>query len=468
MRYSLLALACCLLASPLAAQDTQPHRIGAETRESLSLTIYNGGFAMVRDSRAADLPDGALLLELADVSAKIQPETAVLRADGLRVLEQNFDFDLMTPQALIRKAVGQTVRIHRPHPQTGEDRVETARVLAANDGVILDIDGRIEILDRLPGRIVFTDLPPKLRARPTLSTRVELQQGGRRTLDLTYLTEGLTWDADYTGVLSAEGDRLDLTGWITLTNESGTDFANATTQVVAGDLNRARQESGSAVFVTMARAVGTPDEATREALGDYHLYTLPHPTTVADNQTKQVAFLGAPDVGVTRRYIHRTFGLQTRETPVSVPVSLELENSEANGLGLPLPKGVVRVYGHDSSGAMQFLGGDDISHTPKDRPLNLTLGKAFDVTVESRLRAQDYIVNTRDRKLYDATQAHILRNAGEKAIELQVRQAMPGDSWSITEESHPHTRRSAREAEWTVSVPAGGEVELVFSVRIED
>lgn len=467
MRTGSMTLVFCLLALPLAAQDAETLQVGAESREALSLTIYNGGFAMVRDRRAADMPGGQVRLELADVSARIQPATAVLRADGLRVLEQNFDFDLMTPEALIRKAVGQTVRIHRPHPETGEDRVETARVLAANDGVILDIDGRIEILDRLPGRIVFTDLPPKLRARPTLSTLVETNDAGGRAMELTYLTGGLTWAADYTGVLAENSDRLEVRGWITLTNDSGTDFTNATTQVVAGEVNRERGRRDS-IIATSARMMSAEREVAREALGDYHLYTLPRPTTVANKQTKQVAFLDAPEVAVVRRYTHRAYGFRTTRQAVSVPVSLELDNIEGNGLGLPLPKGVVRVYGHDSAGALQFMGEDGISHTSQGQTVELTLGKAFDVTVESELRARDYIVNTRDRKLYDATQAHILRNAGETDIVLRIEQIMPGGSWSITRESHPHRRVDASTVRWDIALPAEGAVELVFSARIED
>lgn len=464
-RMTALLLALPILAGVGAhAQETVVS--GAGERRELSITIYNNDRAMVRETRRVELARGEQRLELADVAARILAPTASVRAEGVEVLERNFDFDLLTPDALVRKAVGQMVELHRPHPTTGEDRVERARILAANDGVVLDVDGRIESLDRLPGRIVFLDLPPKLRARPTLSTLVDVRRAGARDLSLAYLTEGLSWSADYVGVLSADEARLDLEGWITLTNRSGTDFADATTQLVAGDVAVAEPEvrqRDSGIVALAARA----DAPAREELLAFHLYSLPRRTTIADNQTKQLALLAAPEARVEKVFRGKFHGFRSATTARPADVLLRLENREDRGLGMPLPEGIMRIYATDSSGRLQFVGEDRNRHTPVDGRVELALGRAFDVTIEATLEERRVLRASRDGDLYEADQSYLLKNAGSRPAVVELEQSVPGQSFELLSESEPHITLRGDAVGWRIEVPAGGETRLRFRLRVQ-
>lgn len=464
-RMTALLLALPILAGVGArAQETVVSDAG--DRRDLSITIYNNDRAMIRETRRVELARGEQWLELADVAARILAPTAAVRAEGVEVLERNFDFDLLTPDALVRKAVGQMVEIHRPHPTTGEDRVERARILAANDGVVLDIEGRIEILDRMPGRIVFLDLPPKLRARPTLSTLVEAERAGARDLSLAYLAEGLSWSADYVGVLSADETRLDLEGWITLTNRSGTDFADATTQLVAGDVRVVepelrRRESGVIAFAARA------DAPAREELLAFQLYTLPRRTTIADNQTRQLALLAAPEARVEKVFRSSFHSFYNAAAPEPANVLLRLKNRADRGLGMPLPAGIMRIYAIDSTGRMQFTGEDRNGHTPVDGEVELVLGKAFDVTIEGTLEERQVLRASRDGDLYEVAQSYLVKNAGSRSAGVELEQNVPGQSFELLSESEAHAALRGDAVRWRIEVPAGGETLLRFRMRVQ-
>lgn len=459
--------ATAAIAAALPAYAQSMIAAAPEDRRSLAVTIYNEDLALVRDVRRIDLSPGETALEFAGVSAKIRPESAILQAPDAQVIAQNFDFDLLTPQALVEKAVGTTVRLYRPHPTTGEDRVEQARVLAANDGVILEIGGRIEILDRLPGRIVFDDLPETLRAEPTLSMDLAVADEGTRDVTLSYLTSGLSWKADYVGVLVAGEATLDLTGWITLTNTSGTAFENATTQLVAGEVAQVRDQPDRPRPELIVRAMRAQADVAEETVLDFHLYTLPRPTSVADNQTKQVAFLDAPEVSVKKSYRYSAFGFSTADEPEPVSVFLGFANDDEAGLGEPLPKGILRVYTADSAGRMQFVGEDRVAHTPEGREVQARLGAAFDVTVTPTQRDRTQISRGRDQNIYEATQRYGFENAKDEAVTVRLEQRMPGRDWSILKESQAHSEATADRVIWQVEVPARGEAALEFTARLE-
>src|SRR5690606_18721893 len=331
-------------------------------------------------------------IEFPDVSARIRPETVTLSGPGLSIVEQNFDFDLLTPDKLMDKAVGQSITLVRTNPATGAERSERAKVLAANGGIVLQIGERIEVLrdDGLPVRAVFDRLPPNLRARPTLSVTVQAENAGTVPARLSYLTPNLGWTADYVALFDAAKGAMDMQGWVTLTNNSGTTFANARTLLVAGDPN-----GGGGGF---GRLDGAMDSAgtesnDRERLGDYYLYPLPQRTTIANAQQKQVSFLdvkGAPAKS-TYEYVNRWLGSSTE--PVSAASVLRFTTSRAGGLGDQLPAGTIRVYMRDARGDPQFIGENTIGHTPMGSSMTLRTGDAFDVkvqsTVVSRTRKSD-------------------------------------------------------------------------------
>src|SRR5919112_1744209 len=231
---TLILLCCGFAATPLIAQ---PAAIPSQTAEGdVAVTIYNNDRALVEDKRMLNLPAGRSRQEFRDVSAQIQPETVTLSGRGIGIVEQNFDFDLLSPAALMQNAVGQTVTLGRVNPANGQEVRERAKILAANGGVVMQIGDRIEVLrdDGLPARVIFDGVPPTLRARPTLSVTVDAAGGGSRPVTLTYLTPGLGWSADYVALFDEANGRMDVQGWITLTNNSGTPYINASTLLVAG------------------------------------------------------------------------------------------------------------------------------------------------------------------------------------------------------------------------------------------
>ncbi|GAB4129756.1 MAG: DUF4139 domain-containing protein [Rhodothalassiaceae bacterium] len=440
----------------------------AEDRNDLTLTIYNDGIAMVREQREIAIGKGRQRLELSDVSAGIIAPSAILEMDGVSIIEQNFDYDLLTPEALIAKAVGREVQIYRPHPETGEDRVETARILAANNGVILEIGGRIESLDRLPGRIVFRDLPPTLRERPTLSTLLESRKSGKRGLSLSYLSRGFNWRADYAAILAPDEKSMSVRAWITLTNKSGTDFRDAKTQLVAGSLHLVESnESGfpdrsNSEILAMARFVKT------ESLADYHLYSLPVRTDIANNQTKQVALFEADQVAVEKDYQIEFWDFQTSDIPKNAEVWLRTRNDRDHGLGQPLPQGIFRVYGRDMASNMQFLGEDQLPGTAENDPVGLRIGNAFDVTVTGRNEGRELVEKSRDRQIMRETQSYRINNGRKEAVRVRLVQTIPALSFELAESSTAPDRIMADEIVWTLEVPAKGSTELRFVLRTEN
>jgi hypothetical protein len=406
----------------------------------------------------------------------MRPETAQLRSlthpGSLAQLEQNFDFDLLTPAKLLEKYVGRDVRIVRTHPQTGAESVATARVLAANGGVVLKIGDRIET--GLPGRIVFDAVPANLRDRPTLVTELDSARAGAQTVELSYLSGGLAWKADYVAELNAADTALDLNGWVTLTNTSGTAYPNAKLQLVAGDVNRVRDELRLAAKAAgmAVREAPAARAMAEESLFEYHLYTLARPATIADHQTKQVALLGASAVPVAKELVLQGSDYYYRSSvgglgqKLKVGVFVQFENRESSRLGLPMPKGVVRVYKKDSAGNAQFIGEDAIDHTPKNEKVRLKLGDAFDVTADKK--QTDF--KRRDsyspwHYVHESAYEIVLRNAKREPAVVTVREPVPGD-WTMLEETQRHAKVASGTAEWKVKVPAEGSATLRYRVLV--
>lgn len=481
MKKTLLVLA--LIASGHAyAIDKHPSTSADQT--ALAVTIYNGDLALVKDARKLRLSNGDNLLAWRDVSARMQPETALLRSvDGkkLTLLEQNFDFDLLTPQKLLEKSVGETVRVIRNQPITGVEFSEYATVLAANEGAVLQFKDRVET--GTPGRLGFSTVPATLRDRPTLSmlfnTEVPTTSGymaantaADSALELSYLTGGLTWKADYVAELSTKEDSIDLNGWVTLTNTSGTAYPNARLQLVAGEVNRTQPERGR--MPVMMKAMAMADAAPQmqeESLFEYHLYTLDRLTTLLDKQTKQVALLSAQKVKTEKEFRFMGadwyYGSQHGDLGKKMKPSVYMEFSNKGGnLGIPLPKGVVRVYKKDSAGRAQFIGEDRIDHTAKGEIIKLKLGEAFDITADKKQTDFQKVAasfNSRGSVIETAYVMEI-RNAKTEKITVTVIEPMPGD-WQMLQESHPHKKEAAHTAVWDVPVPAEGKTTLTWRVR---
>jgi hypothetical protein len=469
----LFLLCCGLAAAPLSAQSAIETVLPAPSRTAqgdVAITIYNEDRALVQDRRELVLPAGRSRQEFPDVSAQIRPETVTLNGDGLAIVEQNFDFDLLTPAALMQKAVGETVTLVRTNPASGAETRERARILAANGGVVMQIGDRIEVLrdDGLPARVIFDRVPEQLRARPTLSVTMDAARGGRQPVTLNYLTTGLGWAADYVALFDEPNGKMDVQGWITLTNRSGTAFTNARTLLVAGQVNQVQRYRGYAPPPPpppppgMVRA-GT-ETAGRERLGGFYLYPLPERTTIADKQTKQVSFLDVSGAPAARAYEYRNPWLGTAEEPQSVSSVIRFSTGRGGGLGDALPAGTVRVYQRDARGNPQFVGEQQIGHTPMGSSLSLATGEAFDVKVRP-IVAERTRINTsprwRTRMLYEVS------NAGPAPVTVDVVQdGLWGDT-RITDETLKSERLSADAARWHIPVPANGRatVSATFDTR---
>ena len=453
---------------PAAAADPDEHVSTLGDQRAVGITIYNSDLALVRDRRQVSLPRGESHLALRDVSARMQLETALLASvaspGSLAVLEQNFDYDLLTPSSLLSKYVGRQVDVIRSDPRTGERHTERATVLAANDGIVLQYADRIET--SVNGRLSFPSLPPDLRDRPTLVTDVDDSAGGSQQVELTYLTGGLSWKADYTALLSPNDDRLDLHGLITLQNASGTSYRNAAVQLVAGNVNVVRPELKAIGAVTSRSMSALQPRPAEQALFEYHLYTLPRHTTVADNQTKQVELLTAGAIPVVKTlelrgsnyyYESATADLGTR---LKVGTYVTFRN-RGGQLGIPLPAGTIRVYKRDNAGNAQFIGSDSIDHTPKNESVRLHLGDSFDVTANKK-QTDFHIVGG---STFESSYEIVLRNAKKSVATVQVVEPIPGD-WTVLSSSRPFKKTSSSTATWAINVPGEGSAKLTYRVRV--
>ena len=480
-RASALALisAVALPLTPAAAQDASDPT-GQTAQGELSVTIYNNGQSLVQDIRQLDIARGRSTITFPDVSAMIRPETLSFAATSTSIVEQNFDFDLLTPQKLMEKAVGQTVTLLRTNPATGQETRERAEVLSTYGGVVIRINNRIEVLrdDGLPVRVIFDEVPPNLRARPTLSVTLESSASGRRPASIRYLTPGLGWSSDYVALYDEARGTVDMQGWVTLTNTTGTTFTQANTLLVAGNT------SGS--FSPARRDLVRPgtETADRERLGDFYLYPIDGRTTIANNQTKQVSFLDVQGVPARRVYSSASNWLQTDSNPRNVSTAISFSSSRDGGLGDALPSGTVRFYQRDAQGNPQFIGENGIGHTPMGSVLSLRTGDAFDVftqaEVESRskITAGEYERSARYRVIedgeitreieidravdyYRTTMRYTFTNAKPEPVEVEYTQMGLDRGWwardfRVVSEDAEGEQLNAGSRLYRVTVPANG------------
>ena len=465
-----LAGAALLMAAATPVTAQQPRRSGADQRQQVMITVYNQDFGLVREVRTMDLGRGPGEIEFRDVAGQIEPYTVSVRAmDGrrLRVLEQNYRYDLLSPEQLLRKYVGRTITVYRWNSTKGVEEPVQAEVLSVNQAPILRIGN--EITYGVSGRMAFPEIPENLIAEPTLVWLLDAAEG-RRTVEVSYLTKGMTWRADYVMVVNDADTRADLTGWVTLDNRSGASYQNAQLKLVAGDVQRVRDEIGRARSAPQAmRVLAEADQLmTEEGLFEYHLYTLQRPTGVLNNEQKQVTLLEASGIALQKRlvlagdpYRYRA-QLGDMASNEKVSVFLEFTNSESSQLGMPLPKGIVRVYKADRAGAQQFIGEDRIDHTPRDETLRIKMGEAFDVVADRRQMEWRVTGSCESQSLWEIE----LRNRKDEPVEVDVLEPIGGD-WTITESSHAWERVDARTFRFRVPVAARDTTKISYRARVK-
>ena len=433
---------------------------------NLNVTIYNDNRALIKDERQISLTPGLNELAFSGVSANMMPQTAVLSGVGLTTLEQNFNFDLLSQESLLQKSVGQTVHTEYIDPATGKIIPGSAKLIAYNNGSpVLKIGEKIET--KFPGRIIFNKVPENLRSKPTLVVSVQSEGEITEPVKLDYLTTGLSWSADYVAQLDANEKLMNLNGFVTLTNHSGTDYNNANLQLVAGEINTLHEErvlydAPSRMMKAMA-VNGAIMEA--ENLSDFYIYTVPHKTTLLSNQTKQVALLSGAEIGVNKTYeIDNIFSVYSDEIKKVKPqIYLTFENSTKNKLGLPLPKGVVRLYKQDSKGGTQFVGEDRIYHTADKETVRLKMGEAFNLTADMKRTSYNKISDRTTTAGFEIT----LKNGGDTPATVDVKQSFP-NGYKLLEQSVESQKLTSNQVKWQIQIPAKGETKFTYKVRWEN
>lgn len=457
-----------------AAPAAQQPSTTLDDQVDLAVTVYNSAIALVRDVRNLQLSRGTSELRFMDIAATVNPATVHFRSlsepSRVSVVEQNYEYDLLEPEKLLRKYVGRDVTLVRRRQEQGATREEDvkAHLLSFNNAPVWRIGDEI-VTGLQADHIRFPELPENLYVRPTLIWTLDNSGALRHRVEASYLAGQLSWSADYVLTVARDDRAADIDGWVTLTNGSGTSFRNAKLQLVAGDLNRVRQVLGKMALEEARRDVpASVAQMSQEAFSDYHLYTLGRKTTVNNHETKQVTMLGATGFPVHKRYVvdGRDFYYHNAAhpgTPIKdlVQVYYQFKNEPQAGLGMPMPAGVVRVYQADSGGGIQFVGEDRIDHTPKDETLNLKIGNAFDVTCERNQIDFEKITGS----TYEVEYAVTLRNHKSVPITVEVNEPI-GGTWRMLQASHNWTKTAAWAAQFTVPVAADGTSVLKYRVRV--
>ena len=451
--YPIAAVAAlALAAAPLGGIATAAAR-------DVTVTVYNSNLALVKDVRTLELGSGRQTLRFADVSAQIDPTSVHLMpkgGGGLAVLEQNFQYDLVSAERILDRYRDRDLTV------LGKDGKSTS-------GTLLSYDGANLVLDRKPGvaiinraevkEIQFSELPGGLITRPTLVWLIDNAGAARRDAQISYLTTGLSWHAEYVAVIAADDRAMSWAGWVSLENNSGTSYPEAKLKLVAGDVNRVQEEFAQmsrGKGLTMAMDTASPPQFAEQSFFEYHLYSLARPTTLADRETKQLSLF--PTAGVQADKI---FTYDRSRDARKVRVTMEFKNTQGAGLGMALPRGKVRVYKEDKSGAQEFVGEDRIDHTAKDEAVRVTVGDAFDVVGEYRQ------VDTRhisDRETETAHEIKIRNRKDSERVTVKIVERAWGD-WRITSASQDHVKKDATTLEFTVSVAPGEEKVVSYTVR---
>lgn len=441
---------------PIRAEEKSNNGAGVE------LTVYNENLALVKDRRQLDIPAGIGNLDFTDVSSLIDPTSVKFRSisiPAVKVLEQNYEYDVVSSEKLLQKYLGQKISVATLKGETIEGYLLSAEgnllisSLPSGGQVKMISTGQIQTIS-------FPELPGGLVIRPTLVWMVQNpDKAGPQQVEVTYLTGGLSWKADYVAIINANDDKVDLVGWVTLDNKSGATYTDARLKLVAGDVNRVQDEDNLRTKFLEEKVDAAPQSAgfQEQSFFEYHMYTLGRTTTVKNNQTKQVELLTANSVQAKKRFIY-----DGAVDPKKVKVTLEVKNTKENNLGIPLPKGRIRVQKADSEGSLQFIGEDAIDHTPKDETLSVFLGNAFDITGE---RIATNVSEPKDHVREETYKITLRNHKKEKATITVVEHLNYWTDWEIIKKDHVFTKTEAGKVEFNVIIPADGEETINYTVR---
>ncbi len=471
MKKQIKLLYCAVVTGMFAvntsAADIKTTVIPVTQQKEINIAIYNKDIALIKDTRRVPLKQGRNKISYESISAQIIPESALLDGSDITVIEQNFDYDLITPHSLLSKSVGGEVILETVNPQNGEKKQENARLIAYNGQPVIAVNG--QIYTDFTGNILLKNMPKGLISKPSLSLDINTPKESNRDLGLTYLSRGLSWQANYVAEFNEAENELNLNGFITLSNQSGTDFENADMQLIAGDVKvvqaaMPRMMAVRAKGMNMVKAE-TMDDAmpTVEDVSDFYVYTLPFKTSVLSQQTKQVSLLSTQNIAVQKEYVFdntlKAYGNPIEN--VKPQIIYQFENTKKNKLGIALPMGVIRLYKDAANGKSIFLGENTIQHTPNTATVKLRMGEAFDIFANAkRTEYQKFTPNT-----FTATYEVTLKNGSNENKTVTIYENFTGN-WKISRESYPYKKVSSNRVKWTIVLPAKGETTLTYHVQV--
>lgn len=485
MSRSLATVLAFSLAAGFSYLPVSAEEIKVSDSQGVSITVYNQNFGLVRDIRNISLHDGINQVRFEDVAGHIDPTSVSFQSltapNSVTVREQNYQYDLMDQNTILSKSVGKELKIKQFHangiveelrgqllnpPQShvysesgGSSTHYQGIILKTADGIVLNPSGQIQL----------AELPPGLVSKPSLLWKLECDKAGDHKTEIAYQTSGINWKCDYVAIVNKDDDQTDLTSWVTIDNKSGGSYRNAALKLLAGDVHKVQPQKGMVYPMAMeARAAVAAPQFQEQSFAEYHLYTLQGKTTVADNETKQMSLFNASAIPIKKLFIYepskRNYwpvrgGGNTGEQKVEV--KFELSNSEKNHLGIPMPKGKVRVYKKDQDGALQFIGEDEIDHTPRDEKVRLYIGDAFDLVGERKQTNYTRVSDRVSRMTYEIS----LRNHKDSDVTITAVEHSYGD-WTILNSSMEYSKKDSHTFEFAAKVPARGETKITYEIEI--
>lgn len=425
--------------------------------KQVSITIYQNNFGLVRDVREMELKAGVQEIRFTDVASQIDPTSVHFKSltapDQVAILEQNYEYDLVSAEKILQKYIDQVVQLY-----TKEGKIFEGKLLSAGGNVVLEKkDGGIQSIAMANVQNVdFPKLPAGLITRPTLVWYLSNEKDGKHSMETSYVTEGIGWHTEYVALVNSNDTKLDLSAWVSVNNQSGTDYESAKLKLIAGDVHRVTQPPPRHMdYEVQAMAKAAPVRQFEEkAFFEYHLYTLQRAATIKNNQIKQLSLFPTATTPVKKIYEY-----DGSKNEKKVNVKLEFENTEKNGLGIPVPAGKVRVYKSDEDQSQVFIGEDRIDHTPKDEKIRLYVGDAFDVVGERKQLDYKQLGNRAQEETWEIK----LRNHKKEDIEVLVTEHLWGD-WEIRQSSHAYNKKDASTIEFIIPVKKDAETIVKYTV----
>jgi hypothetical protein len=433
----------------------------ANDRKSVSVTVYNQNLGVIKDVRTFDIQSGESIISLTDVAQLIDPTSVLIKLDG-SVLEQNYQYDLVSLDKILKKYIDKKIELISKSGEMLEGKLLSSYgsqvVIEKDDGGLLMIPNVNEY------RFSVGSLPDGLKTKPTLVWKIDSEKSGRQDVEVTYQTRGMNWHAEYVALLNEDDSALDLNSWVSVENNSGTTYNNAKLKLIAGDVNLISNQPG--VYVNglrreMTAKADMDEQFAEKEFFEYHIYNLQRPTTIANNETKQISLFDAANVNAEKKFYYRSGSYYGANGKGKVSVIVEFKNSKEDGLGVPMPKGKVRVYKSDGD-AVEFVGEDFIDHTPRKESIKLKIGEAFDLVVEEKQTENKKISD----RVFDRSWEINLKNRKSEDVVINVEKSL-GFGWTVQSSNCEYEKKDAQTITFKVPVKSDDETTLKLNVRFK-